>query len=413
MLFRITLTLKSIYQYSFVKNTPLEFNNRLSQLYNCQVYLKREDQQVTRSFKIRGALNKIHQTYQINPSKIMRGVVTCSAGNHAQGVAYSCKHLGIKSIVYIPDTTPLQKQRRIEHLGAELRIIGQTFDESLMHALKFSKENDLVFVHPFDDPDVIAGQGTISQEILPILSPDIIICPIGGGGLISGQIAYRNKFSKIKYSIIGAQPINAPSMLTSINNGQLTKLESIDTFVDGASVKQAGILTFNQCMNNIDRIELIDNDQLCHTIEQLYNDDGIIAEPAGALSVAALSQLQDVIVGRKVVCIISGGNNDIRRNSEFVERSLIHQGLVHYFVIRFPQRPGALEDFINKVLSGSSVDIVRFEYLRKNNRSYGSVLLGLELKKSSDINQLINKLNQTYKYKRINPEDEPTYDYII
>ncbi len=405
--------MRSIYQYPFLKKTPLELNERLSKLYQCQVYLKREDQQVTRSFKIRGALNKIHQTHLTDPDKLKRGVVTCSAGNHAQGVAYSCKHLGIKSIIYIPDTTPLQKQRRIESIGTELRIIGNTFDESLMHALQFSRENDLLFVHPFDDPDVIAGQGTISQEILSVLTPDVMICTIGGGGLISGQIVHRNGLSA-NYNIIGVQPLLAPSMYTSLVNKQLTRLDSIDTFVDGASVKQPGQLTFKLCLDNVQRIVLVDNDRLSHTIERMYDDDGIVVEPAGALAVAALSQLQDIIVGRKVVCIISGGNNDIRRSSEFVERSEAHQGLVHYFLIRFPQRPGALEEFISKVLSGSGIDIVRFDYVKKNNRRFGPVLIGLELKKASDINELTYKLNQKYIYKRFNPDDdELTYDYVV
>lgn len=407
----ILIAMHSLEKYSFLKKTPLEFNERLSQLYDCRVYLKREDQQVTRSFKIRGALNKIQQS---DPEKLKRGVVTCSAGNHAQGVAYACRHIGIKCTVYIPDTTPLQKQQRIESIGGDqldLRIIGHNFDASLEHALQYARQNDLLFIHPFNDPDVIAGQGTISHEILSELVPDIMICPIGGGGLISGQINFKNQH-KHNYNIIGVQPLKAPSMAVSVQNRKLTKIQSVDTFVDGASVQQPGDITFNLCLDNVDQIELIDNNLLCHTIVQLYQEDGCIVEPAGALSVACLSQIKHQIKGKTVVCIISGGNNDIRRNSEFVKRSLIHQGLAHYFVLHFPQRPGVLEDYIKLVLAETFIDIIRFEYLKKDNSNFGSVFIGLQLKVATDLPLLINKLNQNYKYAKIEPDD-PLFDFLV
>jgi threonine dehydratase len=358
---------------TFVKKTPLEFNNELSVLYKSNVYLKREDLQTTRSFKIRGAYNKISKNVDS-----INHVVTCSAGNHAQGVAYVCNQYKINHTIFIPTCTPIQKQKRIEDIGKEflkLNIIGNNFDESLKHALEFAKQNEYIFVHPFDDIDVIEGQSNVSKEIVDEIKPDAVVCCIGGGGMISGQLLYRKWFNKeYEYKIFGVEPENADGMNKSLKAKQIEIVDNLDTFVDGASVKRVGNVTFDICKNNkIENIFIVDNNKLCHTIVKLYQEHGIITEPAGALTVACLDKLfafDSSLIGKNVVCIVSGGNNDVMRYSEFIERSLIYQGLCHYYIIQFDQRPGSLEQFVNKVLSGTSIDIKRFEYLKKTNKSH-------------------------------------------
>jgi threonine dehydratase len=421
-------TYRELYANQFLKRTPLELNQRLSQLYRCQVYLKREDQQLTRSFKIRGAFNRIRQ---IPDEKLKRGVVTCSAGNHAQGVAYSCRFKRVHCTVFVPDTTPVQKQERIVELGrhyesseasdqrdgvveyARLEVVGKTFDDSLRKALEFAESNDQIFIHPFNDPDVIIGQGSVSDEIFREgLRPDFLICPIGGGGLVSGQLLYRETHG-LRHQIVGVQPEGAPSMARSLQERRLVRLDQIDTFVDGASVQTPGGLTHDYCQRFLDRCLLVGNNGLCDQLIRLYQEDGIITEPAGTLSIAGLEQLREEIRGKTVVCVVSGGNNDILRCGEFLERALIYRGLLHYFVIKFPQRPGALEEFIVTVLSKTGIDIVRFEYLKKSNKSLGSVLIGLQLRIKSDFALLIDRLNGfSYQYEEIKP-DNPLYNFLV
>ena len=402
---------KQIRNSGFIKKTDLQYNLRLSKLYGANIYLKREDQQTTRSFKIRGAYNKIIS----NPD--VKHVVTCSAGNHAQGVAYTCRELNIKCTIFIPICTPMQKQERIIEFGKEyldLQVIGSNFDESLACALKFSEENNCMFVHPFNDKDVIMGQATISHEILEEIEIDYLICPVGGGGLISGQIIYSDHIYST-YNIIGVEPENADSMKISINNDMLTKIKDLDTFVDGAAVKIPGDITFNICNDYDTDIYVVSNGELCDNIVNLYNYDGIIAEPAGALSVTALRQLADKndIIGKTIVCIISGGNNDFSRGSEFIEKSLIYHGLIHYYILRFRQGPGALEEFIQNVMSGTGIDIKLFGYSKKTDKNFGSVLLGIKLKNKDDKTIFEDRLGENkIKYQYVDPNN-PLFDFIV
>ncbi len=396
-----------------IKETPLVLNKRLSNEIKANIYLKREDLQTTRSFKIRGAYNKIisNQCHQ--------NIVTCSAGNHAQGVAHICKILNIKCYIFIPLCTPLQKQNQIKKYGngeLVLNIIGDNFNESLQISQKFAEENNYLFVHPYNDFDVIGGQSQISLEINCEIKPDFIICPIGGGGLISGQLLYARDYIK-NYQIIGVEPKNADSMKQSLIQNMPIEITNFDTFVDGCAVKKPGDITFNICKQYLktENIIVVDNYELCDTIIKLYQDDGIITEPAGGLSVAALRQLsqQTNLENKNIVCIISGGNNDVLRYNDFIEKSLIYQQLVYYFIIKFNQKPGSLESFVNNILSGTGIDIIRFEYLKKTNRNYGQVLLGLQLKQKTDISILYNRLQEN-KIDFINIDhNNPLFNFII
>ena len=396
----------------FIRNTPLEFSERLSKIYNCNIFLKREDLQNTRSFKIRGSFNKISKLSKIKQSK---GIVTASAGNHAQGVAYICSKLNIKNDIYVPNTTPLQKIDRIKTHGngnCNLNIFGDYFDESLKEALEYTKKNNKIFVHPYNDIDIIAGQGAISYEICNELEPDIIVSSIGGGGLISG-LYLGLKEQNIKCSIYGTEPIGAMSMYNSIKLNKIIKLENIDTFVDGASVAKVGSKTFEIVNNNLENIFGIDNNELCYDIINMYQEDGIITEPAGALSVSGLRHIdKNKLKGKNVVCIVSGGNNDIKRYNEYLEKSLIYQNLKHYFIIEFSQKPGELKNFIKYIL-GPDDDITMFEYLKKNSKSKGTVIMGIEIGRVENINQIINNLqNHNYCWKKLE-ENDLLYKFIL
>lgn len=368
--------------------TPLMENLNLSEEFKATILLKREDLQIVRSYKIRGAYNKIST---LSLREKTNEIVCASAGNHAQGVAYSCNLLKIKGTIYMPVTTPKQKIKQVQLFGksyVKIVLIGDTFDDAFAAAMKDATQNHKIFIHPFDDAKVIAGQGTIGLEILDAFKHpiDYIFIPIGGGGLAAGIITVFKKLSP-DTKIIGVEPLGAPSMKTALAEGKNVALTTIDKFVDGAAVKQVGKLTFDICQNNIDDIILVPEGKVCTTILRLYNEEAMVVEPAGALSIAALDFYKEQIVGKNVVCIISGSNNDIERTAEIKERSLLYEGLMHYFLIQFPQRPGALKEFVNDIL-GPNDDITYFQYNKKTNREVGTVVVGIELKNRKDIKSI-------------------------
>lgn len=372
--------------------TPLQFNINLSDKYDASIYLKREDLQQVRSYKIRGAYNKISN---LNNDKKTKGIVCASAGNHAQGVAYSCNLLAIKGIIYMPKTTPKQKIKQVKLFGksfVEIVLVGDTFDDAFYEAQHFCNQENLTFIHPFDDVEVIAGQGTVGLEILDENCPgiDYLILPVGGGGLAAGVSTVFKQLSP-DTKIIGVEPEGAPSMQEALKNKYPVVLESIDKFVDGAAVKKVGEANFAICKATLDRMVLVPEGKVCTTILQLYNEEAMVVEPAGALSIAVLDFLKDEIKGKTVVCIVSGSNNDIERTEEIKERSLLYEGLKHYFMIQFPQRPGALKEFVNNVL-GETDDITYFQFIKKNNRDVGPVLVGLELKKKKHITAIKERM---------------------
>lgn len=395
-----------------VKHTPLEFNQKLSEKYNCEVYLKREDLQIVRSYKLRGAYNLISQ---LNEDELKNGVVCASAGNHAQGVAYSCQKLGIKGVIFMPKPTPRQKINQTKMFGkdfVEIILVGDTFDDCLKEALAYTALNQKTFVPPFDHPAIIEGQGTVAVEILNDLpDTEVVILPIGGGGLAAGCAIYlKNKNPNI--FIAGVEPLGAASMQQAFIEEKAVELPKINRFVDGAAVKKVGNLTYSICKELLNNVSSVHEGKTCTTILDLYNEDAIVAEPAGALSIAALDNYKNIIQGKKVVCIISGGNNDIDRMQEIKERSLLYEGLKYYFIVKFPQRPGALKLFVNEVL-GPDDDIVRFEFIKKTEKERGPALVGIELKNSSDHLSLTERMKAyNFDFKEIN-EDETLFEYFI
>ncbi|MEO8000267.1 MAG: threonine ammonia-lyase IlvA [Arenimonas sp.] len=386
-----------------VSTTPLSVNVNLSEEFQANILLKREDLQVVRSYKIRGAYNKISS---LDEAEKRQGIICASAGNHAQGVAYSCQLLKIHGKIYMPKTTPKQKIKQVQLFGksfVEIVLVGDTFDDAYRHALDDATQNKLVFVHPFDDLQVIAGQGTVGLEILQATKQDIdyIFVPVGGGGLAAGLSTVFKQLSP-NTKIIGVEPAGAPSMKTSIDLGKNTALDNIDKFVDGAAVKQVGQLTFDICKNNLDDVVLVPEGKVCTTILRLYNEEAMVVEPAGALTISALDYYKDKIEGKNVVCVVSGSNNDILRTEEIKERSLLFEGLKHYFMIQFPQRPGALKEFVNDIL-GEEDDITYFQFAKKNNRETGPVVVGLELKNKEDIHSIKTKMQQKhFQYQYLN-----------
>ncbi|WP_430971719.1 threonine ammonia-lyase [Sunxiuqinia rutila] len=405
---RAKLTLNEI-----LSSTPLMENMNLSEQFGASVFLKREDLQIVRSYKIRGAYNKIKSLSQ---EELRNGVVCASAGNHAQGVAYSCQKLGIHGKIYMPTTTPRQKIKQVQMFGrefVEIVLIGDTYDDASTEAWKDCTENKKTFIHPFDDPLIIEGQATTALEILQDSTRqiDYLFVPIGGGGLIAGVGSY---FKQVHPStkIIGVEPAGAPSMSESLKQGKVVTLENIDKFVDGAAVQRVGEVTFDICQQVIDDIVLVPEGRICTKILELYNRDAIVIEPAGALSIAALDYYADQIKGKNVVCIVSGSNNDITRTEEIKERSLLFEGLKHYFIVRFPQRAGALRDFVENVL-GPTDDITHFEYTKKNSRERGPAFVGIEVQDHKDVEGLLNRMKENgFVYEYVN--DKPDlFQYLI
>ncbi len=395
-----------------VNRTPLTFNHNLSRKYGCEVYLKREDLQVVRSYKLRGAYNMMSS---LSADELHRGVVCASAGNHAQGFAYSCKKLNAKGVVFMPIITPNQKVNQTKMFGegfVQVKLVGDTFDDCAQAAKKYTVDHQMVFVPPFDDICIIEGQATVGIEILEDQpTVDYLFVPVGGGGLSAGVGSYFKTFSP-KTKIIGLEPEGAPSMKEALKAGHPVVLDDIERFVDGAAVKKVGDLTFSICKEVLDDMHLVPEGKVCSTILKLYNEDAIVAEPAGALSIAALDDYAAEIKGKKVVCIVSGSNNDIDRMQEIKERSLQYEGLKHYFLISFVQRPGALKEFVNHVL-GPHDDITRFEYMQKHNKEAGPALVGVELKSRSDYDVLMKKMDQYHiNYTELNKNDH-LFGYLV
>lgn len=395
-----------------VTRTPLVLNHNLSKKYQCNVFLKREDLQVVRSYKLRGAFNMLSS---LSKEQMAKGVVCASAGNHAQGFAFSCKRLGLKGVVFMPIITPNQKVYQTKLFGEdniEIRLVGDTFDDCAAAARKFTEQNGMTFIPPFDDYRIMEGQGTVGKEILEDQSQvDYLFVPVGGGGLCAGVGYYFKTFSP-NTKIIGLEPEGAPSMKAALDAGHPVSLENIERFVDGAAVKRVGDLTFPICREVLSEMHLVPEGKVCSTILKLYNEDALVVEPAGALSIAALDSYAKEIKGKNVVCIVSGSNNDIDRMQEIKERSLQYEGLKHYFLIRFAQRPGALKEFVNFVL-GPNDDITRFEYMQKHNKETGPALVGIELRSREDYTALLKNLKQyNINYTELNKDDN-LFGYLV
>ena len=393
--------------------TPFQKNNNLSDIYEAEVYLKREDLQMVRSYKIRGAYNKIRS---IDPENMKNGIVCASAGNHAQGVAFSCSKLKIMGSIFMPVTTPKQKIEQVRMFGKEyieIVLTGDTFDAANSAAITYAQENKKTFIPPFDDPKVMEGQGTIGLEILKQTDEplDYIFVPIGGGGLASGLGSYIKQVSP-STKVIGVEPGGAPCMKAAIQNGGVIKLAEIDKFVDGAAVQQAGSFTYEVCKQVLDDIVVVPEGAVCTTIIHMYNKSAIVVEPAGALAVAALKQYKDQIKGKRVACIVSGSNNDITRMEEIREKSLLHEGLKHYFIVNFPQKSGAILSFIQNVI-GSSADLVHIQYIKKTNKNFGPALIGIELASKDDFEPFLNRMKENgFAYEYIN-ENNQLFEILI
>ncbi|MGB0522515.1 MAG: threonine ammonia-lyase IlvA [Flammeovirgaceae bacterium] len=377
-----------------VVNTPLLENHNLSEKLQANIYFKREDLQVVRSYKIRGAYNKMSS---LPKNELQQGIVCASAGNHAQGVALSCRKLAVKGTIFMPATTPNQKVIQVKNFGreyVEVVLEGDTFDEAYDASKTYCEEKGSVFIHPFNDEKVIEGQGTVASEILKDchFTIDYLFLPIGGGGLAAGVSAVFKTISP-HTKIIGVEPAGAPAMKKSLAENVHITLSQIDKFVDGAAVKRVGDKTLAICKTNLDAVVTVHEGKICQTMLELYNRDAIVVEPAGALSIAVLDQFKEEIKGKNVVCVVSGSNNDITRMEEIKERALLYQGLKHYFVIRFPQRAGALKEFVANVL-GPQDDIVYFEYSKKTSREKGPAVVGIELKAKDDFKPLMSRMQE-------------------
>ena len=393
--------------------TPFQYLARLSEKFGAKVYTKREDLQQVRSFKIRGAYNKFLTLSALERSK---GVVCASAGNHAQGFAFACRALEIKGTVFMPVPTPGQKVDKVLMFGGafvDIQLIGDTFDDSSKAAQLYQKENDLVFIHPFDDVDVIEGQATIALEIIGQAAKplDYLFVPVGGGGLISGILTVFKALSP-STKIIGVEPTGAPSLQTSLLNKKNTRLETIDKFVDGAAVQRVGDLCFEVCINQIDDCISVDEGRICQEILDLYNTEGIVVEPAGAISLAAMDEYADLLIGKQVGTLICGGNNDITRTPEIKERALLYAKLKHYFIVRFPQRAGALKEFVNEIL-GPQDDITFFEYSKKNSRVDAPAVVGIQLKSATDFEPLLSRMKDHGFFGDYLNEKPDLFQYLV
>jgi threonine dehydratase len=393
--------------------TPLMHSIRLSKYYDADIFLKREDLHRVRSYKIRGAFNKIST---LPEEQHKRGVVCASAGNHAQGVAFACNHLGIKATIFMPAVTPKQKVEQTKMFGESWVTVileGDTFDDAYLAAHKYGEKADMTFIHPFDDAKVIEGQGTVGLELIEQTKKaiDYIFVAVGGGGLASGLIGVFNELSP-NTKIIGVEPEGAPSMKTSIKNNTNTTLKIIDKFIDGAAVKRVGDLTFSICKDKLYKMVTVPEGKVCQTILDLYNRDAIVVEPAGALSIAALDMFSEALKGKNVVCIIGGSNNDITRTAEIKERALLYGNLKHYFIVRFPQRPGALKEFVAEIL-GPTDDITHFEYSKKSSKENAPAVVGIELKSACDLEPLVRRMKENSFFGDYLNDKPDLYQYLV
>ena len=396
-----------------VQRTPLMRSDRLSDELGGSVWLKREDLQIGRSYKVRGAYNLISS---ISAEERHRGVVCASAGNHAQGVALSCSALGIQGRVFVPSATPRQKRERIRAIGGrwvELVVGGATYDEAGAAALECSRTKGAVLAHPFDDPRTIAGNGTVAMELHDQCPEPVgtVVVPVGGGGLLAGMALWlRERCPGVR--IVGAEPEGAASMRAALSAGRPVALPSVDTFVDGAAVGTVGSLTYPLVRDLVDEVVTVPEGAVCTEMLSLYQVDGVIAEPAGALASAAARHLTRVSAEGAVICIVSGGNNDVSRYADILERSLVHEGLKHYFLVTFPQQPGALRRFLDDVL-GPDDDITLFEYVKKSNRETGPALVGIELPRAGDLPGLLERMAVSpLQIERV-PPGSPLFTFLV
>ena len=395
------------------RRTPLEHDARLSELVGGEVWLKREDLQVVRSYKIRGAYNLVAQ--EAGRARAT-GVVCASAGNHAQGVAAACQALGLPGRVYLPGTTPRQKRDRIARLGGDLVTVvvgGEDYDAAFEAAVADADRTGAVLVPAFDDPRTVAGQGTVAVEVVDQLGrpPDRVVVPVGGGGLLAGMATWlAGRHPGV--AAVGVEPAGAPSMVAALAAGHPVPLTELDGFVDGAAVRTAGAVTFPLVRDHAAGVVTVPEGRVCSEMLTLYQQEGIIAEPAGALATAALGDAVRPRPGEVTVCVVSGGNNDVSRYAEVLERSLVHEGLKHYFLVEFPQEPGALRRFLEEVL-GPDDDITRFEYVKRSNRETGPALVGVELARRHDLQPLVERMDASpLTCRRIEPAD-PLYRFLI
>jgi threonine dehydratase len=396
-----------------VRRTPLEASDRLASIVGVPVLLKREDMQLCRSYKVRGAYNLIST---LSEEERARGVVCASAGNHGQGLAMSCRQLQISGRVFLPTNTPRQKRQRIADVGGKWVdpvIVGSSYDEASAAAHDDSDRTGAVYVHPFDDPRTIAGQGTVGVELAEQSGGDVdtVVVPVGGGGLIAG-IALWLKEHCPHIRIVGAEPAGAASMRAALDQGKPVGLPAVDTFVDGAAVGRVGRRTYPVVRDLVDEIVTVPEGAVCTEMLDLYQSEGIIAEPAGALASAAARRLHSREFTGPVVCVVSGGNNDVSRYAEVVERSLVHEGLRHYFLVTFPQKPGALRHFLDGVLAKGE-DIIVFEYVKKNNRETGPALVGIELERPEDLDGLLDRMaTSPLQIEQVSP-GSPLFSFLL
>jgi threonine dehydratase len=392
--------------------TPLQLNERLSAATGAYIWLKREDLQPVRSYKIRGAYNLISQLEEAHRAA---GVIAASAGNHGQGVAFACARLGIKGRIFVPATTPRQKRQRILALGegrVDLVVTGDTYDEASAAATLEAQETGATLVPAFNDARTIAGQGTVAKEIIEQFgkAPDVLIAPVGGGGMISGCLAYLSERHP-GTRVVGAEPAGAASMAAALAAGGPVDLDRIDTFVDGAAVRRAGDLTFAMVQRHRPDLYAVPEGRICSEMLALYQTEGIVTEPAGALATAALGLFRPE-PGQTVVAIVSGGNNDVSRYAEIVERSLVYEGRKHYFLVNFPQEPGALRRFLDEVL-GPDDDITHFEYVKRSNRETGPALVGIELGDPASFGDLLTKMDSSPITFEVVASDSPFYRFLV
>jgi threonine dehydratase len=393
--------------------SPLQPSPRLSAEHGLDVWLKREDLQPVRSYKARGAYNMVAV---LDAEARARGVTCASAGNHAQGVAFACARAGVRARVYLPRTTPRQKRQRVAALGAglvEVVIGGDSYDDAAAAAAAHARESGATVVPAFDDPRTIAGQGTVVREAVEQLGrpPETVIVPVGGGGLIAGTLTWLGERAP-SVQVVGAEPAGAASMAAAVAAGRPVELEALEGFVDGAAVRRVGAWTFDAVRRGRPDLVAVPEGRVCVEMLSLYQSDGIVAEPAGALASAALHLDLGLAPGSTVVCVLSGGNNDVSRYAEVVERALVFEGLKHYFLVEFPQEPGALRRFLDEVL-GPDDDITLFEYVKRNNRETGPALVGIELQNPADLHPLLARMEHSPGRIQVVPPDSPLFGFIL
>jgi threonine dehydratase len=394
--------------------TPLQRNDHLSARYGAEIWLKREDLSPVRSYKLRGAFNAMRKVRAQNPGQ---GAFVCaSAGNHAQGVAFACRHFGVQGTIFMPVTTPQQKIDKTRVFGGDqvtIVLTGDYFDQTLAAAQAFCTEKGAHFLSPFDDPDVIEGQASVAVEMLEQLgrAPDLVILPVGGGGLSSGVTGYlREVAPATDYRFV--EPLGGASLMAALREGAPVKLLRVNSFVDGAAVARIGAANFAMLdWVRPDQVLLAPEDRICVTMLEMLNIEGIVLEPAGALAVDVLPELAEVIRGKTVVCVTSGGNFDFERLPEVKERAQRYSGLKKYFILRMPQRPGALREFLNML--GPDDDITRFEYLKKSARNFGSVLIGIETKQADGFRQFTDRMDAAGLAFRDITSDEALSEFLI